>query len=152
MAIQFPEWWGFLSTVRIFLCHILAYASYMHTCRIHAGMLSYIHVYVALFPLAKEQLFGGSFLDLLLAYIAFSNFTMKSHGLPVDLADWENKRIWDFVSHKPKYTIFPNCMQKNHWWGNSLKKYKRGSLAISFVYMEKTTELRDLSASSFIYH
>lgn len=102
-------------------------------------------------PVRKEQVFGGSFLHLLLISVVFSSFIMKCNGLAVDFIDCKNKKDLRFCkSWVIKDNIHKSPMEC-HWWGPS---YTNESyfLAISSVAGKKTPELGDESASSFIYH
>lgn len=107
MAIQFPEWWSFLSTFRIFLC----------------SMLMHVPIHVAFPPVRKEQVFGGSFLHLLLISIVFSSFTIEFGGLPLDFIDCKNKKDLRFYKSWVKIDNIPKSSLEDHWWGASYMKF-----------------------------
>lgn len=135
MAIQFPEWWSFLSTFRIFLC----------------SMLMHVPIHGAFPPVRKEQVCGGSFLHLLLIPIVFSSFTIEFNGLPVDFIDCKNKKDLRFCKSWVKIGSISTSSLECQWWGASYAN-ESGSLAISCASGEKKPELGDKNASSFIRH
>lgn len=115
-------------------------------------MLMHVPIHVAFCPVRKEQVFGGSFLHLLLISIVFSSFTIEFNGLPVDFIVCKNiKDLQDFANPESKQAIF-----LNRQWnaiGEGLHTQMKVVLWLFLLLQgKKTQNLGDESVSLFIYH